>query len=147
MHNSILFVHGLQGHPKQTWSFHGQDIDEANRPESARSSRFNKLFKRRARIPATNSETKIQNDTARSSTDSPGVYWPADLLPSDAPNSRILTWGYDSWVTKGYGNTSRNNIFSHARDLIFEYSRNRPKDRKVIFVVHSLGGLVVKEVC
>ncbi|KAK2602895.1 hypothetical protein N8I77_009397 [Diaporthe amygdali] len=120
-------------------------VTETNLPEAARSSRLKKLFKRHARIATTSSETNMNNDTTTRSTENSEVYWPADLLPSDAANSRILTWGYDSWVTKGYGNTSKNNIFSHARDLLFEYSRNRPMDRKVIFVAHSLGGLVVKE--
>jgi hypothetical protein len=28
------------------------------------------------------------------------VFWPKDLLPCDCPNARIITWGYDSHVSK-----------------------------------------------
>jgi hypothetical protein len=29
------------------------------------------------------------------------VDWPRDLLPTDCPKARIMTWGYDTVVTKG----------------------------------------------
>ncbi|OAA58654.1 hypothetical protein LEL_10876 [Akanthomyces lecanii RCEF 1005] len=51
-----------------------------------------------------------------------GTNWLRHLLPDDLPRARILCWGYDA-------NT-------HATDR----STNRP----IIFVAHSLGGLVLK---
>jgi hypothetical protein len=75
------------------------------------------------------------------------VYWPLDLLPTDCPEARITTWGYDTVVTKGIASpTNKNNIFAHARDLLYSLHRERPLNRQLIFVAHSLGGIVVKEV-
>ncbi|XTI85857.1 hypothetical protein V2W45_1466673 [Cenococcum geophilum] len=51
-----------------------------------------------------------------------GVNWLRDLLPQDLPNARIMAWGYDA-------NT---------------YSRSRTSRRLIIFVAHSLGGIIVK---
>jgi hypothetical protein len=74
------------------------------------------------------------------------VFWPKDLLPTECPRARILTWGYDTVVTKGYGAATKNNIFAHARDLLYALEREREHDIPLIFVAHSLGGIIVKEV-
>lgn len=74
------------------------------------------------------------------------VFWPRDLLPRECREARILTWGYNTDVTKGYEGTNKNNIFAHAKNLLAALKRERPKNRPIIFVAHSLGGIVVKEV-
>jgi hypothetical protein len=78
----------------------------------------------------------------------PKVFWPRDLLTHErwCQAARILTYGYDSKVTKAYANSNKNNLFVHAKDLLHALEREKPKRRPVIFVAHSLGGLVVKEV-
>jgi hypothetical protein len=78
----------------------------------------------------------------------PEVFWPRDLLTHErwCQAARILTYGYDSKVTKAYANSNKNNLFVHAKDLLHALEREKPKRRPVIFVAHSLGGLVVKEV-
>lgn len=75
------------------------------------------------------------------------IFWPVDLLPKECPNSRILTFGYDSKVTKyRAGAINHNSIMSHSKDLLFSLRRERDLDRPLIFIAHSLGGIVVKEV-
>ena len=74
------------------------------------------------------------------------VFWPQDLLPRDRPDVRILTFGYDTIVTRGWQPANKNNLFAHARDLLYALERERPLRRPLIFVAHSLGGIMVKEV-
>ncbi|OAL38649.1 hypothetical protein AYO20_01855 [Fonsecaea nubica] len=99
----IVFVHGLNGHPHDTWS-----------------------------------------------TKKPDVFWPADLLPAalEDQRPRILTYGYDANVTAFTDGVSKDKIHNHAEHLASRLVANRSlrkaTERPIIFVCHSLGGLVVK---
>lgn len=75
------------------------------------------------------------------------IYWPEDFLARDFPNSRIMTWGYNTTITKGYRAVNQVSLFSHARNLLYDLQSERRKvsDRPLIFVAHSLGGILVKE--
>ncbi|KAL9624502.1 MAG: hypothetical protein Q9160_001166 [Pyrenula sp. 1 TL-2023] len=99
----IVLVHGLNGHPYNTWATH-----------------------------------------------KPDVYWPNELLPQtlDQQRIRILTYGYDAGVTAFTDGTSKDKIHNHAEHLAGKLVANRSLkkalERPLIFVCHSLGGLVVK---
>lgn len=75
------------------------------------------------------------------------VFWPRDLLKDDFPRARIMTFGYDTKITRGYYAAHQGNIFSHARDLLYGLDAKRRKvaERKLVFIAHSLGGILVKE--
>jgi hypothetical protein len=77
-------------------------------------------------------------------------YWPLDFLPDKCPSARIIAWGYDTQVTKGYVAATQHNIFSLGRDLLFGLAGDREQEgilgRPIVFVAHSLGGIIVKEV-
>jgi pimeloyl-ACP methyl ester carboxylesterase len=79
-----------------------------------------------------------------------GVFWPAHLLRRDVPETRILTFGYDADVAHFWALASNNRIGNHALDLVNALAQMRERTgtghRPVIFVVHSLGGLVVEDV-
>ncbi|CAH0004006.1 unnamed protein product [Clonostachys byssicola] len=79
--------------------------------------------------------------------------WPKALLPAKLPESRIFTFGYDAKVTdtkEFMGKVSEKTLRDHAAELIYSICHQRrasaSTDRSLIFVCHSLGGLVCKEV-
>ncbi|KAH0428489.1 hypothetical protein CcaCcLH18_09047 [Colletotrichum camelliae] len=78
-----------------------------------------------------------------------GTFWPKDLLAQDVVSARIMTYGYDADVFQLFGTTSTNTLRDHGKDLAETLSMNRRMagctDRPVIFVAHSLGGLVCQK--
>lgn len=73
--------------------------------------------------------------------------WLKDLLPSDIPNARILSFGYNSAVAFS---KSVSGISEFAEQLLssthLERLSKKQKRRPIIFVCHSLGGIVFKKV-
>jgi hypothetical protein len=115
---SIVAIHGLDGHRERTW------------------------------------------------TDNNGTLWLRDLLPDEVPNARIFTYGYDA-RTQARGPISQHTIHEIAQGLVGDLVRERraskvssnchlgfstayfdgqTENRPIIFVAHSLGGIVLKSV-
>ncbi|KAI2618459.1 hypothetical protein GGR54DRAFT_156526 [Hypoxylon sp. NC1633] len=74
--------------------------------------------------------------------------WPTMLLPDKLPKARLLTYGYDAYVVrKSVAGTNR--LIDHATNLLSDLTTDRAlcnaSSRPLIFVAHSLGGLVCKE--
>ncbi|KAI0803792.1 hypothetical protein GGR55DRAFT_691409 [Xylaria sp. FL0064] len=105
----IIFVHGLGGHSRRTWS----------------------------------------------KNHDPSLFWPQLWLPFEpgVGNARIFTFGYDAaWrgATK-----SISNVTDFAKELLFEirFGKNDSGEdlnlgaNPIVFVVHSMGGLVTKKAC
>lgn len=108
-----MFVHGLQGHPRDTWTW---ESDAERKPSKGRKRTYWGREK----------ETEVSSATAATETKRATVFWPYHLLPRDCPTSRIITWGYDSVVTKFFGgSTNKNDIFGHSRDLLEDLSWER----------------------
>ena len=57
--------------------------------------------------------------------------WPGDILPASIPNIRVLTFGYDSSVTRLDRMVSRNNVNDHALGLMNSIAAYREKDQTV----------------
>jgi protein SERAC1 len=79
-----------------------------------------------------------------------GSFWPRDFLPRAFPKARIMVFGYDTKITKYMSAaTNRNGVYQHSKDLLFTLIGNRKDDkarqRPLIFIAHSLGGIIVKE--
>ncbi len=74
--------------------------------------------------------------------------WPKTLIPPRLEKARILTYGYDAYIVRA-SVASANRLNDHARNLLTKLTTNRElndaSSRALIFVAHSLGGLVCKE--
>ncbi|KAK4201945.1 hypothetical protein QBC40DRAFT_48381 [Triangularia verruculosa] len=151
----VILVHGLQGHPRRTWlhspiqgqasmsSSASDEGHESPNPSPQRNSTGISGFARA--MPWRSHHTSPSISGANRCQDDDGIYWPKDLLPKDCPETRIMVWGYDTVVTRGFSPVTKSDLFSHSRDLLYSIDRQRPRGRKIVFVAHSLGGLLVKE--
>ena len=115
---SIVAIHGLQGHSISTWTHSNSN-----------------------------------------------VFWLRDLLPENVKNARIMTFGYnaDVWLSRSTLDVDNHcsNLFANLIDVRetdevrFQPQRLRPsikqdfpqeKERPIIFIAHSLGGMLLKKV-
>ncbi|KAG4440948.1 hypothetical protein IFR05_003577 [Cadophora sp. M221] len=126
----IVFVHGLQGSPYKTWTWKGEVAQKRRWPRFGLGRKDDR--------------------PEESERISPEIFWPADFLYEDYPDLRILTYGYDSHVSRFFnGPANKSNLSQLGEGLLNrlsgERSRSKASKRPIIFVAHSLGGLVVKE--
>ncbi|KAE8412673.1 hypothetical protein BDV36DRAFT_300652 [Aspergillus pseudocaelatus] len=72
------------------------------------------------------------------------IFWPVDLLPLSVPNVRVLLFAYNSSIT---WNAAIAGVKDHATTLmnLLILQRKESPERPLIFICHSLGGLVVKQ--
>jgi len=110
----LVFVHGPQGHPEKTWT--------------------------------TNKSSLIGR---QGHSKQEAVFWPLDLLSKHPilKNVRILTWGYNTQIDSFFGFSERyKDIRMLADDLVVALGEKRKENptRPLIFVAHSLGGMLVK---
>ena len=125
----IIFIHGLQGHPERTWRY-GPMPSQKRMP-----SKVSGFFHSKSKALATSTSTKG------------GCFWP-ELLANRFKDTRIVTYGYDSRITNFFGGTAnQTDIIGHGRSLLnaLEALRSHEPHRPLLFIVHSLGGLVLKE--
>ncbi|ATZ56925.1 hypothetical protein BCIN_14g01320 [Botrytis cinerea B05.10] len=148
----IVFMHGLQGHPRKTRAtkkIRAQNHQSKDIPNTASSPQATTTGESRRSLKNIFSRGKIKAKASQTGPTEQEVYWPLDLLSNDCTNARIFTWGYDSVVAKFFrGPTNQNNIFAHAKDLLYSLSNKRLgcKGRPLVFIAHSMGGIIVKDV-
>ena len=86
----------------------------------------------------------LQGDAYKTWTHENHTLWLRDMLPTEVPSARIMTFGYESAVA--FSN-SVSGIRDKALDLLNRLSAKRNDDthrRPIVFICHSLGGIVVK---
>jgi hypothetical protein len=88
--------------------------------------------------------THTEVDSGGKKTD---TFWLRDFLPDVFPGARIYTYGYNAKIifSKGTGNII--DFASTLLELILDKRTGREQQRRpIVFICHSMGGLVVKQV-
>jgi hypothetical protein len=132
----VCFVHGLGGHPRTTW--------QCDPADGKKKSLLSRVFHHGD--PNRSTKTKDHVNEPDRAIEGP-CYWPFDLLRRDFDNIRIMTYGYDSSPSHWYkGKTTQMTIDQHTQTMLQRISNARAscKRRPVIFIAHSLGGILVK---
>ena len=165
---SVVAVQGLGAHKYYTWV---KTKSSPTQQEKSKSLSKSDLIPRRRKIAPTTPES---NNAAQSSDPaktinnaSVEVMWLRDLLPRFLPNARIATYSYKSdWRQdvktnlRKCGEQLLNVLYQHrssekvsplifARCFYMQLILNTPAQearRPLIFIGHSLGGLVIKQV-
>ncbi|GAU15393.1 hypothetical protein TSUD_04630 [Trifolium subterraneum] len=112
----VVFVHGLRGGPYKTW-----------RISEEKSSTMSTLVE------------KIDEDSGKL-----GTFWPGEWLSSDFPHARLFTLRYKTNLTQWSGASLPLQEVSSM--LLEKLVAAGIGDRPVVFVTHSMGGLVVKQI-
>lgn len=134
-----MFVHGFNGHPERTWTHKRGDAKVPDENDESGSG------EPPPKVRKLNPFSGFQQKNLVSCT---AVYWPRQLVQETVPNARVLTFGYDTHVRHVLGpSLSRNTVYDIAWDFLvaLEAERRLDSSRPVLFIAHSLGGIVVKE--
>ena len=160
---SVVFVHGLFGDRLQTWTKNlkqhkitpDPNLPSSSQPQKNRPTLFRKFLSRDKGVILTDSRTSSEGSLASEGLQQPTsgpfkVFWPRDLLPVRFPDVRIFTWGYEVDIDHALSGASTATVFQHAANLLSDLCDVRisseAESRPLIFVAHSLGGIVVKDV-
>ncbi|KAK2035755.1 hypothetical protein LZ31DRAFT_601892 [Colletotrichum somersetense] len=72
--------------------------------------------------------------------------WLRDFLPSDLPSIRVLLYGYDTTLPGSFSKQSIEDLGQTLLERIVAFrARDGTARRPIIFIGHSLGGLLIKE--
>lgn len=114
----VLFVHGLLGAAFKTWRQKDCDVTDDDKGEGVRED-----------------YTEC---------------WPKSWLAEDCPNLRILSVEYDThlsdWKAKCPAENQRKSLAYRSQELLRKLKDAGVGDRPVVWVAHSMGGLLVKKI-
>ncbi|KAL8907863.1 MAG: hypothetical protein Q9171_005688 [Xanthocarpia ochracea] len=71
--------------------------------------------------------------------------WLRDYLPDDVRNIRVLLYGYDTSILGNDSKDSIENLGSRFLESIKAFRAENADRRPIVFIGHSLGGLLIKE--
>ncbi|XP_077443061.1 protein SERAC1 [Stigmatopora argus] len=113
----ILFIHGILGAAFKTW-------------------------RQRDRNP-------LEDENDGDSEDDYTECWPKTWLAADCPNLRVLSVEYEShlsdWLAKCPAENQRKSLAYRSQELLRKLKMAGVGNRPVVWVAHSMGGLLVKK--
>ncbi|XP_054474327.1 protein SERAC1 [Anoplopoma fimbria] len=113
----VLFIHGILGAAFKTWRQKDPNISDEEK------------------------EAESREDYTEC--------WPKSWLAADCPNLRVLSVEYDShlsdWVAKCPAENQRKSLAYRSRELLKKLKLAGVGERPVVWVAHSMGGLLVKK--
>nr|XP_040017326.1 protein SERAC1 [Gasterosteus aculeatus aculeatus]XP_040017327.1 protein SERAC1 [Gasterosteus aculeatus aculeatus] len=113
----VLFIHGILGAAFKTWRQKDRDVSEEEK------------------------EAESREDYTEC--------WPKSWLAADCPNLRVLSVEYDShlsdWMAKCPAENQRKSLAYRSRELLKKLKLAGVGERPVVWVAHSMGGLLVKK--
>ncbi len=127
----LVFVHGLGGHPLDTWAKLTHDSSKSKGHGDLRPKKF-----------------KLDKKPKEPDQPESLCYWPFDLVRRDFPNLRVMRYGYDTGPTDCHGGrTSGTTISQYGTQLLGRVAdaRIECEARPLVFVAHSFGGILVKD--
>jgi hypothetical protein len=110
---SILFVHGLRGHPRHTWEDARAGSSDHNTATPNKQKTFRPLFKK--------SVSPAENPSGGSAPHRP--FWLEEFLTHDIPEARVWTYGYNADVIGVFQANNKNSVSQHGQDLAVKLER------------------------
>jgi hypothetical protein len=98
-----------------------------------------------SKVQKLNPFSRSRGDRGESNT---ANYWPRDLVQTTLPYARVLTYGYNTHLRHVIGGPiNRSTVYDIAWDFLvaLEAERRSEPSRPILFIAHSLGGIIVKE--
>ncbi|MCJ1307313.1 hypothetical protein MMC25_000959 [Agyrium rufum] len=137
---SIVFVHGLRGHPRETWEDSRQGGNDGEGSATSKRNPLKSIFKSKSSPSTTNSQKGESNLASQR------LFWPKEYLTEDLPQARIWTYGYNADVIGGlFQANNKNSVSQHGQDLAVRIEREIENEEPIVFVAHGLGGIIVKD--
>ncbi|TGJ83479.1 hypothetical protein E0Z10_g5315 [Xylaria hypoxylon] len=125
----IIAVQGLGSHPFYTW------VKKIPRASTSKVKERSRLWP----FPRTRGDGSEEGGQDE-------VMWLRDLLPSELKNARIATYSYPSdWKNRDIKTTLRQCSEQFLNDLLHSRGHNKERQRPLILIGHSLGGLVIQQ--
>jgi hypothetical protein len=131
-HKSVIFIHGLRGHPRTTWEYaapvqQNVAVTASTGVDVAPAKKRNWLDKLKSKSPSPSRIDELGLQVADNSDPAGGsktIYWPAELLPSTVPSAKIWTYGYNADVVGGlFQANNKNSILQHGNDFMVKVER------------------------
>lgn len=153
----LIFVHGLVGSVFKSWRQGSVALDEFGNPAKLDTNNPPLTELKPAEYSDNNNNNNNNNNTQNNGSTNNDINksrsqvtkcWPKDWLPEDVSGLRILALDYPSALSNWRTDCDQNkdNLKERA-NLVFQQLRAANiGDRPIIWVAHSMGGLLVKQI-